>query len=405
MIFNVKVNQFQPTIEQTRIRGQYEQGVTDTAMLAQELSEPQNVEAILVDFDQGFTHVRDVGRMLSGQREAILEAYQDGTELQLFRSHPDVMTMPIQNLNSRVTIGPQDQTIGHNFFVNATGFIKANFPWAQRLDKYFTERLGKSIYEIAHTPEQYDEKDDLLAAITESNGEELTIILATYLAGRSLVGERKLLNEYGDVLNASKHEVATVIEGFAQETGLRADMLERAQGQLERATFGSNDHLDGLITSHDTGVAGDYAPGTLRVEVQYEGSISQGAQSRSHEDATHIISHELHHATSAQAGLRCGLVVGHAGLDVNEGMTEFLAQHSLARPMLVSNARGEISVPQEVPYRIPVLVTLALYRQFVTGTNNHFATLFNAYHGDVGSQTQLEDALDHFYQLEAAVRQ
>jgi len=46
---------------------------------------------------------------------------------------------------------------------------------------------------------------------------------------------------------------------------------------------------------------------------------------------------------------------------------------------------------------------LALHEQFKANKNNHFAVLFNAYHGDVRDQSQLEQALDAFYRHDVAI--
>jgi hypothetical protein len=46
---------------------------------------------------------------------------------------------------------------------------------------------------------------------------------------------------------------------------------------------------------------------------------------------------------------------------------------------------------------------MALHEQFKAGKNHHFATLFNAYHGDTRGTAQLEQALDVFYQHDATI--
>lgn len=62
-----------------------------------------------------------------------------------------------------------------------------------------------------------------------------------------------------------------------------------------------------------------------------------------------------------------------------------------------------LRIRQDVPYRVPVFAMLELHEQFKAGKNNHFAVLFNAYHGDVRGQAQLEQALDAFYRQDVAI--
>jgi len=394
----LKSPQFPSVIDQMRIRGQYESSPTDTTNLAYELSIQQDVNRLVSDFDNGFTPLRDVGRMFTAQRKAILEAYQNGVVGSMAATDDyEILSIPVQNLHDRLVSGPQDQTIGHNFFVNATGFLDAHLPWAKEFDELLRRRIRASIYDIAQS-DDITGKDDLLAAITENPDRELTTVLAVYLAGRSLEGEKYLQQHYGENLELAKGHVFSTTQKIAITTSLSIDMLERAARQLNRATFGSFDHLDGLVTSDNTGAAGDYVTGSLRIEVQFDGSVrSPGLRSDS--DAYHVLAHELHHAGSAQTQktYRCGLMINGQGLDANEGMTEYLAQLSVGSPGIEQSTDGSLRIRPEVPYRSPVFAMLELHEQFKTGKNNHFAILFNAYHGDVRQQSQLEQALNAFY--------
>jgi hypothetical protein len=385
------------------VRGQYERLPTDTAHLASELSAPQDVARLARDFDDGVTPLRDVGRMFTAQRTAILEAYQAGTVGDIATTYPEILSRPVQNLHERVASGPQDQPIGHNFFVNATGFLDARLPWARQFDELLRRRTGASIYDIAGSNDSVG-KDRLLAAITENPDTELMTTLAVYLAGRSLEGEKYLKQQYGEVLERAKGNVYATTQRIGATTGLGIDMLERAAGQLQRSTFGSFDHLEGLVTSDNSGAAGDYRIGSLRVEVQFDGSV-RSARLRSGSDAYHVVAHELHHAGSAQTqeNYRCGLQINGEGLEANEGMTEYLAQLSVGSPGIERLADGSMRIRQDVPYRVPVFAVLALHEQFKAGKNNHFAVLFNAYHGDVRGQAQLEQALDAFYRHDVAI--
>ena len=390
-------------LDQMYVRSQYERIFTDTAHLAAELSAPQDIARLALDFDNGITPLRDVGRMFTVQRTAILEAYQAGTIGNIATTHPEILSIPVQNLHERIVSGNQDQPIGHNFFVNATGFLSARLPWARQFDELMRRRTGASLYDIAQSNDSTG-KDRLLAAITESPDTELMTTLAVYLAGRSLEGEKCLQEHYGEVLERAKGSVYVTTQRVGSTTGLHIDMLERAAGQLQRAAFGSFDHLEGLVTSDNSGAAGDYQIASLRVEVQFDGSVGS-ARLRSGSNAYHVVAHELHHAGSAQTqeNYRCGLQVNGEGLGVNEGMTEYLAQLSVGSPGIEQLTDGSSCIRQNVPYRASVFAMLALHKQFKAGKNNHFAVLFNAYHGDVRSQAQLEQALDAFYRHDATI--
>ena len=393
-----------PVLDQIRVRGQYERFPTDTARLAGELSAPQNLARLTADFDNGVTPLRDVGGMFTAQRTAILEAYSAGTVSGIATTHPKILSIPVQNLHERVVSGNQDQPVGHNFFVNASWLLSYNFSWAKQFNDYIKNNSGFSVIEIAN--DHRIDKDALLAAFTDTttlSPDEMAIV-GVYLAGRSLEGEKFLKQHYGETLERAKGQVYATTQRIAATTGLRIDMLERAAGQLQRATFGSFDHLQGLVTSDNSGAAGDYRIGSLRVEVQFDGNV-RSARLRENTDAHHVVAHELHHAGSAQTqeNYRCGLQINGQGLEANEGMTEYLAQLSVGSPGIERLADGGLHIRQDVPYRAPVFAMLALHEQFKAGKNNHFAVLFNAYHGDVRSQAQLEQALDEFYQHDVAI--
>lgn len=390
-------------VDQIRVQGHYERLLTDTAHLACELSTPQDINLLAVDFDNGLTPLRDVGKMFTAQRSAILEAYRTGTARDIAITHPEIFTTPVQMLHERVTSGTQDQPVGHNFFVNATGFLNARLPWATQFDELLRNRTGSSLYDISRSDDKTG-KDRLLAAITENPDPQLSTVLAVYLAGRSLEGEKYLKQHYGESLEQAKDQVLVTTQRIGATTALRGDMLKRVAGQLDRTTFGSFDHLEGLVTSDNSGAAGDYLIGSLRVEVQFDGSI-RSARLRGDSDAYHIVAHELNHASSAQTqeNYRCGLQINGQGLEANEGMTEYLAQLAVGSPGIEQLADGSQRIRKNVPYRTPVVVMLALHEQFKAGKNNHFAVLFNAYHGDIRSQAQLEQALDTFYQYDVAI--
>ncbi len=390
-------------LKQMHIQGRYESIPTNTAYLSSELARPQDLSLLVDHFDRGHTSLRDVGNMVTAQRDVILEAYQYDTLDNLEEIYPGIISQPVRNLHERVTFGEKDQPIGHNFFVNATGFIEANLPWARQFDELIHDRTGLSIRDIARSS-NYASKDQLLATITDNPDKSLETSLAVYLAGRSLAGENYLKQNYEDVLNYTKDQVFSTSQKIATTTGLRADMLSRLSQQLQRSTFGSFDHLVGLVTSDNSGATGDYVIGTLRAEVHFDGNV-RSAEKRTKTEAFHILSHELHHAGSAQTidGNRCGLQINGQGLEANEGMTEYLAQLSAGCPDIRRLPNGNINIERTMSYAKPVTAVISLRQQFKNGTNNHFAVLFNAYHGDIRSQSQLEQALDAFYQLDSSL--
>lgn len=400
------------TLEQMHIHDGYSEVITDTSQLAHELSKPQDIGRLIVNFDNGATGLRDVGGMVLAQRTAILSAYDHGTIEDMAKHYPYLLTMPVASLRDRVVFGPQDQSIGHNFFVNAEGFINAQRSWALQFDDIIRKQFGISIAGIAQYKDKDGDrererraKDHLLASMTKNPNMETASSLAVYLAGRSLAGEKELTRCYGETLDRAKSAVFTTTQNIASTTGLRIDMLERVGHQLQRSRFGSFDHLQGLVTTDNTGALGDYRLNTLRVEVQLDGSVGK-PRYRTPAEAKPIITHELHHAGSAQffkkSGekmLRCGLMVNGQGITINEGMTEYLAQLSLGCPDIKQQANGNLIVTPDASYRMEVSVMLALHKQFQAGKNSHFATLFNAYHGDVRDQARLEQAMDVFYSI------
>lgn len=390
-----------PALEQIQVRGRHERFNTDTAQLTNNLSQDQDFNQLIVDFDNGYTLLRDVGGMGETQRRTLLDAYSNKTVGDLYKNQPEIISTPIANLRNRVTSGPNDQTVGHNFFVNATGFIDAGFPWALQFDKQFKDLSGYSIHDLANYG-NFAEKDQILESLTNQQDGHIKTAVAVYLAGRSQEGENYLEAQYGHILQEVRARAYGVTQNIGEDTGLSIDMIERAAQQLYRTKFGSFDHLTGLVTSDNSGAAGDYWINSLRIEVQFNGNIYSPII-RNSDDAEHVIAHELQHAASAQTKLRCGLQANGQGLEVNEGMTEYLAQLSLGSPGILQLENGDKSVGQDVPYNVPVLAMLLLHGQFKSGSNKYFAALFNAYHGSINDAAELEEALDNFYRLDLEI--
>lgn len=393
-----------PELNQIRVRGLYEERFTDTSYLSAELSMPQDLARLAVDFDNGNTSLRDVGEMGAWRRKLILDLYQEKSIKEMATDAPFLFTVPVMNLHDRVVHGERDQSIGHNFFVNASWFLSYDMSWAKQFNDYIQVNSGLSVIDIAHNPRI--DKDSLLAAFTDTSTlspDEMAIV-GVYLAGRSRMGEQYQQDKYGEVMEYTKGQVFATTQEIARTTGLRTDMLNRASGQLQRTTFGSFDHLATMVTSDNRdGVMGDYQTGSLRLEVLAKGT-ARNAVERTKEEAYHIIAHELNHAASAQdSKTRVGLKMNDQGLELDEGMTEYLAQLAIGSPNIERMADGSVYVSEYTPYREAVFTMLVLHQQFKAGRNNHFATLFNAYHGDMRSLAHLKQALDAFYQHETGI--
>lgn len=390
------------TVEQMHVRGLHEKITTNTSQLSHELSRPQDIGRLVADFDEGFTPLRDVGGMCESQRSAILDSYENESITDLATNYPELISVPVDNLGRRIISGSQDQPVGHNFFVNATGFIDAGFPWALQFDNLFRTKTGYPVHDLVRHGGYLAEKDHILYSLTKQSDDLTRAVLATYLAGRSLEGERYLDAHYGLLLRETAAEAYTTTQRIGESTGLKIELLERAAQQLYRTKFGSFDHLAGLVTTENTGAAGDYRISSLRIEVQFDGSVRTPVF-RSEDNAKGIIAHELQHAASAQSESRCGLQSNGQGLEVNEGMTEYLAQISLDKSGILQLDNGGKSVSSNVAYKVPVLAMLVLHEEFKSGKNQHFATLFNVYHGDVRKKAELEEALDHFYKQDEEI--
>jgi hypothetical protein len=392
-----------------QVRGSYEVTPTDTTRLSGELARPQDVTKVISNFDNGLTQVRDIGQMTIAQRQAILQYYQSGDLTRLARTQRGVISAPVTHLHTRVLDGmdttkPTDQPVGHNFFVNATGFRDASLPWAIDFDDTIARITGHSLYEIAAMTGHFG-KDLLLAELTDEPDDDILLPFAAYLAGRSLEGERFLYTHYGEHLKASKVKAFKTTQEIAVSTGLRIDMLERAAKQLQRTTFGGFDHLVRLVTSGNTDVMADYQRGTLRVDVMSQGTV-QSAELQQGVEAMTNITHESFHALSAQTEVRTGLRLGPDGLAANEGLTNYLTQLALGTDSAIErNSDGSSRLQANIAYPAGTLAMLALHEQFKSNRNRHFAVLFNAYMGDTRSATELEDALETFYALEELIRQ
>ena len=388
-------------VHESVIQGHYEQDKTDTRKLADTLVRPCDLDKITKDFEEGRTPLRDVGKMDTGQRAVILEAYKKGVLKQVYDEYPQIFTVPVKRLHSRVLEGNLDQPVGNNFFMNMQGFITGGLPWAKRFDQVIQNNYGFDLDTI-NTWSNLD-KDRLLKDITKNEDKSLTIEVASYLAHRSLQGEKLQKELYGSMLNESKPLVYAKTLDLASQTGLSDAMLERIQKQMQHTTFGSFDHLNNLITSGNRNNAvGDYRDGTLRIQVLFKGTVNDPSLLEE-EIARKVVVHELHHAISAQSDTddgyrgnswRLGLCANGHGTDANEGMTEYLSQLAQGNPDIKHDSH---SVSVSSFYTTQVSSMERLHAEFKRGYNKHFAVLFNAYHGDAKDAYEVEQALDAFY--------
>lgn len=387
-------------VHESVIQGHYEHDKTDTRKLADTLVRPCDLDKIIKDFEEGRTPLRDVGKMDTGQRAVILEAYKKGVLEQVFDEYPQIFTNPVKRLHARVAEGNLDQPVGKSFFKYMQGFITGGLPWAKRFDQVIQNNYGFNL-DIINSWSNLN-KDRLLKDITKNEDKSLTIEVASYLAHRSLLGEKYQNGRYGRMLNESKPLVYAKTLDLASQTGLSDAMLKRIQKQMQYTTFGSFDHLNNLITSGDRKALGDYSDGTLRIQVLLSGTVDNPSL-QDDETARKVVFHELHHAISAQSDTgdghrghswRIGLCANGHGDDVNEGMTEYLSQLAQGNPDIKYD---DHSVSVSSFYQKQVSSMERLHAEFKRGYNRHFAVLFNAYHGDSKNPYELEQALDAFY--------
>ncbi len=389
--------------EHMKVRGSYESYETDTYQLAAELASGQDLDRLVNDFDKGSTYLREVGGMCVLERDGILETYEDGRLNEFVRELPELVEKPVRNLHKRISSGDDNQKVGYNFFCKARNLLpyKDQVPGLDDLDTLIRRKYRVGVFELGNmiaVEKNYATADSLLGQITNLTDLEMTKIVAVYLAGISKVGEQILERSYGEVLRKAKDDTRLSVTNIGRITGLKPEALGRVLAQIDRATFGSYDHLDGMVTTGNSGALGDYQGGTLRLEVHMKGDAGS-PKARTPQEVLSIISHELHHAASAQSveARRIGLKSIGGGLEANEGMTEFLSQISSGFEVLTRNENGSYSIREDLPYAIPTSTIAILYQQYLSGFNNHFAILFNAYHGDADSVDELRKALDAFY--------
>lgn len=116
-----------------------------------------------------------------------------------------------------------------------------------------------------------------------------------------------------------------------------------------------------------------------------------------------MLQHELTHSGSAQStNNTCGLAVdNNVGVEVNEGMTEFLTQDAIGMPGFKKLEDGNTMTTELLFYPIPTFVIYSLSKR----RSYEFATLYNAYYGQVDNPAALKGALQNFYDLSAIVQE
>lgn len=362
--------------------------------LATELCSDLDYNRLIDRFDQGLTPVvYDVGGMFTAQRERIIDAYMGEKVLEGVYKSPKTFSSPVRRLHNRIEKSIQKRPVGNIFFSEMVDFLDKEIVWAKELDDLLFSMTGWRAHDIINSSDSIFQ-GDLLLHLTEDLDEDLIGRLAVYLAGRSLYGENGLEEQYGNVLRFARKGVSRTICDIARHTGLSEDMTLRALEQIERAGFGSLDRIEN-DTLENVVAGGCYLSGTLRMVVKIDNLL------KSYKNLPYkIVSHELHHVASAQTDkekIRCGLRVVDQGIGIDEGMTEFLTQLSIGSPNIERLVNGNLRLRKESDYQPVVFGMLALYKQFEVGRNEYFATLFNAYHGDVKDQGALEEAIDMFY--------
>lgn len=375
----------------------------DSRSLARELYfDSNNPWELCRLFDQGLTTDRSVGGMTARQRASIIALGQRRQLVDAARNGRVDIGSPLENLFRRIGDGSDNQPVGYNFFVVTPSFL-ANNDWAQYLNKCLIQEYGHGLGDIANAAKMQagDHKsfDNLLKRLLKESGIQTKVAFAYFIAGKAKAGEIYLEQEYGGMLSQSKDSVIRSFNDLSMSMGLSPEMVQRAREQINRACFGAFDHLSSMVTMAETGNIADYKPGTLRIQVSYSGSISDPSpQLIKGPLARKSIEHELNHASSVQTDRKIGLqlLVGRKGIDVNEAMTNFLAERALGFPGFPHKLGGTIERPRgHLTYPEQTIAMLLLFNN----DKSKFATLFRAYHGDISNSNDLERALDAFYAI------
>jgi len=351
-------------------------------------------------FDQSLTTDRSVGEMTTQQRALIIALGQSRQLVDAATSGAVDVVSPLESLIRRISDGRDTQPVGYNFFIVAASFLEGQNDWANHLNACLIQEHGVNLRDIANAQaDDYGSFNNLLKRLIQKSRIQTQVAFAYYIAGKSKAGETFLEKEYGDILNDSKYSVIRNLDDLSIGMGLSPDMVQRAREQIKRACFGAFDHLSSMVTMAETDTIANYQPGTLRIQMSYSGSINDPSpQLIKGPMARKSIEHELNHVSSVQTNRKIGLQLldRQKGIDVNEAMTNFLAERALDFPGFPHERGGTIERPRG--YLTYPKQTTAMLMLFSTDQAN-FATLFRAYHGDISNPNQLERALDAFYAI------
>jgi hypothetical protein len=374
----------------------------DTDLLAQTLVLSTNLDKPINDFVRGKTSVRDVSSYTTAERETVLSIGQQEPVSITSEQHA-LFVKAATSLRNAMThnINQAQPYAGFNFLVVADRLIGHNLPGAQHLSDCFRAEFGHDIPELVRILDSQGiefkpEAHNLVASIASNPNYAQPV--AYYLARKSEAAELSQESQHGSSLAAAKNRALSRLEQFAGLTGLSAACQDRAAEQIGLTRFSAFDHLSGGVTEGDRGSNGDYVPGTFRIEVKLTGRPGRPGPPKSPRET---IQHELTHASAAQDGkYRCGLRINYsAGLDADEGMTEFLTQSALNFPAVRLETDGSrIIAASSYPNQLASMLSLA------QGQEEHFATLYRAYYGQVNSQHALSVAFDAFYGTLASLR-
>lgn len=386
--------------ETTDIFDDSEPGI-DTSRMVERLSGPRDLDLLVAAFEQGNTMTRDAAYLTSRQRLKIanLGRRYCNSEVIELDDLSDVINQSTdqfaKSMSGEIECGLQDNA-GWNFLVNAQSFVNNGFPWATNFNNQLGKSMGVSdesaidtlLYRalMGVTSEQ-----KLRQTIADfARNDENKFHLAWYMAERSLVSEEYQHEKYQDQLDQAKVDVTNTITSLGDYYGLSARSKARACKQIELADFSGFDHLIGGVTFADMGTLGDYALGTLRVEVKFSGDPSSPGDPALPDEILH---HELFHASAAQsidgiAGLQTGK---QEGREVNEAMTEFLSRVSMGK---ITYMDGEVRLPIEPSFYqngVEVMADIAENMPVV------FSCLLKAYYGEASDRQGLSLSLNIFY--------
>lgn len=392
-------------MEKNSFQGYDEDQPTNISELADVLYNQADFDYTIDQFDSGNTKVLDVSGMTLRERNLILAYSNAGLAKQLQRDEPELLRKLTYNLNESLMSFDEKHTDNVSMWCEIDEFTSLGVPGALKFRDLVESYTKVPMHKAKKKFDNY-----LLAQITRQimafdKWSEMSIV-AEYIANRSLYGERLQRYHYGSLLNPSKMDVLQTSHEIASTTDLDLDMLKRVKQKIVRANFGSLDRLYASPIASHTGSSGKYVHGHLRFDLHFDDNGKEAILLD--KDVTVMsISHELHHATSAQArygaGIQetiCGLSIGTQGVSVNEAMTSYLT-------MLTMNPENEKSTDPDIheKYGYPVasLAMSILHDMYLAGHNQYFATLFNAYYGDIKSKDELQEALSVYYSLENEV--